>query len=594
MTKVTQNRKYYNGLAIGLTNHNGSYMRVSARQTALECAAAGVDRTTSWSCWLRFSNIRNNNQRVFNVSNADSSNNQYAFFLIGTDNTNATNNGKARFTLFTNNSNVIEIQTSLVFNKNRNYHIVITYTGSEASSGLKIYINGVEDASAVKTTTGTYTGGNNQADLRFKIGHETSAASMLGDVRELTIWDEALTSTEVTELYNNGIVKEASLMSFYASKIISYWPLKTDNTSIQNSAFNLSVDSSGADPLGVQYGRFSFNVNDIGLSFKRVSPTSTRYLSFGNVVRKNASTVSWFGFSGTAHPGTSDAYTVRIDLDIDNFTAGSPVIIIDDATYSMSGIAGGKDSNGDIHLFGARYNIGGAVFVDARYYKSTDNGDTFVFQRAFSTSRPRFEFYGQMVPGFAAGEYFVPFFEHTSATTWTVSVFKTTDYWATETKIQVFDGTSPKLGEACIWNCGNNRLLMLSRQEGDTHGIWQVTSSDGGATWSTPVRTNLTATTSAAANAELCQTDNGKLCAIFMDRALDLCYTSKDNNIDTVFNDPTAWRTPVYRLLSYSADSTGILGYPNIINIGNGNVLAICGFELSASRADLVWGIGSV
>lgn len=598
MTRVTQNRKYYSGMAIGDLSSitTASYARTSTRQTDLEIASAGVDRARSWSCWVRWSNIRTNSQRVYNVTNTDNTQLQYALFLISSDNQTVANNARLRFSTFTNLSNVMEIQSSPVTLRNRYYHIVVTYTGSEVNTGLVIYVNGVVDPAPVRTTTGTYTGGLNNSTLRFKIGHETDAAAMIGDVAHMAIWNRVLTSGEVSELYNNGIVRANASSSFYAD-IVSDWPLTTNGNSLTNSNYNLT-ETSGSGISYVNHA-FPFRVQDQALSFKRATVGNTRYMAFGNLLRKDATTVSWFGYSGTAHPGTADARIDRIDFDLTTFTASAPVTgVIDDGTYSMSGVSCGIDDNGHIHVFAARYNIGGAAFVDARHYKSTDGGATFDSGEVFATTRPRFEFYGRMIAGFAAGEFFVPFYEHTSAVTWTISVFKTTDNWATHSKIQVYDGTAPTIGESAIVNLGNvsgnNTLMILARQNGANYGIYRILSTDGGATWGSPSLTNLASTSASGSNCEICVTDNGKVAVFYMDRVDDYAYISKDNTIADIVASPTAFKTGRLVLRSYSADVTNILGYQGILNIGNGNVLAVTSLEFSTSRADLYFGMGSV
>jgi hypothetical protein len=78
------------------------------------------------------------------------------------------------------------------------YHLVFTYDGT---SGI-LYINGTSQGSLTYSTTLSY---NTQA---WNIGADTSNAppveNFAGAIDELGIWNRALTSAEVTSLYNSG------------------------------------------------------------------------------------------------------------------------------------------------------------------------------------------------------------------------------------------------------------------------------------------------------------------------------------------------------------------------------------------------------
>lgn len=580
---VIQGRQQYSGAAFGSTTT--AFLQATTRQTDLEIANATVDRARSYSCWVRFSNIRYNNQRVFNISNADNAIQQLNFFLIAQDNQTVGTNSKARFVVYTDNSNFMYIQSSAEILKNRYYHFAITYTGSEANTGLKLYINGVEDVSATRLTTGTYTGGINHADLRFKVGHQIDLSTMGGNIRDLAIWNRVLTSGEITQLFNSGVPRLNSAATFY-SDIVADWPLQVNGSSPQNVNYILAS-------TGVTYAAnfLSFSTTDAPLSFRRTEIGNTRYVAFPALVRLNSTTARVYVRSGTTH--LANGKIISQDINYVTGVASAPADRIVDATYDLRGGSAGIDDNGDIHVFSSRYNTGTDTFVDARHYVSTDGGNTFDAGEVFANSRPRFNFYGKVVAGFSAGEFFVPFFEHTSSTTFTVSVFKTTDNWATHSKIQVYDGTGFSIAEPAILNVGNNTLLMLCRQNNSPYGIYQLQSTDGGNTWSAPALTNLASALATGSNCDVSIAANGKLVVSLMDRSDDYAYVSKDNLITTILSDPLAWNTPGAILRSYTTDSLNILGYLCSLNVGNGNILVVGSLEFSSNRADLYFGIGS-
>ena len=76
------------------------------------------------------------------------------------------------------------------------YHIVSTYDGSRANTGLKIYVNGSEVASTGYNSmqAGAW---NNTAD--FKVGKTTD-----GHIDEVSVYDSELSATDVATIYNGG------------------------------------------------------------------------------------------------------------------------------------------------------------------------------------------------------------------------------------------------------------------------------------------------------------------------------------------------------------------------------------------------------
>jgi len=77
------------------------------------------------------------------------------------------------------------------------YHIVSTYDGSRANTGLKIYVNGSEAAS---TGTNSMQAGawTNNAD--FKVGRTTD-----GHIDEVSVYNSELSATDVATIYNGGL-----------------------------------------------------------------------------------------------------------------------------------------------------------------------------------------------------------------------------------------------------------------------------------------------------------------------------------------------------------------------------------------------------
>lgn len=86
------------------------------------------------------------------------------------------------------------------------YHVVVTYDGSGLESGLKIYIDGVEET-VTGLSSGTYVAMENlTAD--FLIGSPSwdytflNRSEFIGFLDGFAIWDVALTQEQVTAIYN--------------------------------------------------------------------------------------------------------------------------------------------------------------------------------------------------------------------------------------------------------------------------------------------------------------------------------------------------------------------------------------------------------
>ena len=151
------------------------------------------------------------------VSKIDATNRNYEILVrIGGNISFYTNDGAGGSPVQTNSTTTIPINTWT--------HLAIV-VDSGASNGTKFYFNGVQDA-----TTGTHTVVSNSANLN--IGRRTTGSFyMNGKMSNISIWNTALTSTQVTELYNQGKPGNLNNHSAY-SNLVSWWQLG------ENSSFD--------------------------------------------------------------------------------------------------------------------------------------------------------------------------------------------------------------------------------------------------------------------------------------------------------------------------------------------------------------------
>ena len=145
---------------------------------------------------------------------------------------------KFRFLISTNGSTNDSFNSNLAYTTNEWYHLAATWDGSN----LKLYINGSLDTTqAVSNATGTFS--NNSNTLR--IGNNGGSGYFNGSISNASIWNTALTSTQVTELYNNGTPSNLSNHSG-TSNLVSWWKLNNTTTGIEDSKGSNNGTNNGA------------------------------------------------------------------------------------------------------------------------------------------------------------------------------------------------------------------------------------------------------------------------------------------------------------------------------------------------------------
>lgn len=116
-------------------------------------------------------------------------------------------NGVVLFSLDNNAGvNYINRKSSSAINNNIWRHIIVTYNGSSSSSGMNIYIDGILNNGVTSgTLNDTIISGTN-----FRLGARSNGLYYKGLLDEVAIFSKELNSTEVIDIYNNGITLEAN------------------------------------------------------------------------------------------------------------------------------------------------------------------------------------------------------------------------------------------------------------------------------------------------------------------------------------------------------------------------------------------------
>jgi hypothetical protein len=570
---------FYNVAAVS----PGNYAKTAARQTALETGTSGTDRAFSVSAWVRISNITPLETNGYLISNSDTSTNQQWGLINIHAEANSSSNQVMRFALFTTAANFIYVQTASPVPKNRWLHVVGTYDGSETAAGLELYINGVLEASPTRNTTGSYTGGYDNANLRFKISHDLTSRAPIANLRDVVFDDQEFDQTDVDDLYGSGTPVDVTALSWY-SGITAFYPLTANVSCANNATYNLTN-------TGVSFGARAVDSSKDHISFKRSTIGNTRYVAFGGAF-KNGSQVVWYGRSGTSH--LVNGKIVKIPFTIATEVAGAPVDVITDGTYDLRGGSAGIIGS-NVFKFLCRYNGVGDVFIDTNRYVSTDGltGATFGAATTMTDNYTRFNFYGEVVTETIGATTYtaVPYYGHNGAGTWKLSVYYTTDAGSDWTKVDVSDAVGQYGEAALVYQDGI--WLMLTRRNDSPYGIYQTYSTDNMATWSAPALTNLSST-GGAGNCAIAKNSAGRLQIVIMDRSDEYLMISKNNLIQTVISSPTGYTTPAILSGMYTTDSFNSLGYPNIVRHTDEEYFISYSSEFSSSRADHYFGFGTL
>ena len=167
-------------------------------------------------------------------------------------------------------------------------HLVVTYDGSEAASGVTIYVDG---SSVSLTTVKDSLSATSINSAPFNISSRNDGSNSFdGVVDEVGVWSRELSSTDVTNLYNSGSGLAYGDFTYSGAGLLtsleSYYKLDEASGTIADS--HGSVDSTSES---VTYGATGI-IND-GLDFERSSSNKVLFgTSDYNFERTQAFSVS--------------------------------------------------------------------------------------------------------------------------------------------------------------------------------------------------------------------------------------------------------------------------------------------------------------
>lgn len=141
----------------------------------------------------------------------------------------------------TDGSNAIDRRfTSISLSTATWYHIVTTYAGNSLATGVKFYVNGVEQSGTTSADTLSATTVNTESAT---IGTYGGGQLHDGNVDEVSFWSATLSSTDVNTLYNSGVPSDVSASGISG---LTHWWRFGDDTDTSSTTYDRvgSVDGT--------------------------------------------------------------------------------------------------------------------------------------------------------------------------------------------------------------------------------------------------------------------------------------------------------------------------------------------------------------
>jgi hypothetical protein len=239
------------------------------------------------------------------------------------------------------------------------HHIVATYSGNEASSGIKIYIDGVQVDDA-DVNSGSYTAMENTGGSFKMAGGMSGIATWYGNgnVDEVAVFSSELTSGNVTTIYNSGTPTDLSSLSptaWYRMGDGDTYPMLNNEQAYSNRSVAFDgvddyvtmgdvLDKSNTDPFSVSAW---IKLSSVGTTHKVIvskmdetsnfrgwnirSYNGTLKISFSNIAGSNE-----LQFTSTSTVFTVDTWH-HVVVTYDGSSASSGVTAyVDNSTVSGS------------------------------------------------------------------------------------------------------------------------------------------------------------------------------------------------------------------------------------------------------------------
>ncbi len=195
---------------------------------------SGLETTGSVSAWVKLDSMSANGF-IFQIREEEGTNNQ---IILLWNNASGVIRGNVKFA---GTTNVVDSGSGLE-NDGNWHHVAFTWMSGSKSSALnvtKIYIDGSETDSDAIGNTWNGTAG----ELVIGRNGIQSNAYFNGHINDVAIFDDALTSSEVSAIYNSGSPKDESSHS----GLVAYYTMEA----YSDSDTTLADDSSNSNTLTI-------------------------------------------------------------------------------------------------------------------------------------------------------------------------------------------------------------------------------------------------------------------------------------------------------------------------------------------------------
>ncbi|MFS4471779.1 endo-beta-N-acetylglucosaminidase H [Chryseobacterium sp. T20] len=181
----------------------------------------------SFEGWIKPSSFKSASPYISSIMGTEVSDSNSAFLRLGDA---SLANNKLQFVVSINNVQQ-KLASATALNANTWYHVAATYDGSN----MKLYINGVLDATKAQTGSVNSTGA-------FNVGYlYNTSRNFNGKIDEVRVWKRALSQTEISQNMCN--------VSVPATSLAAYWKFNEGSGStVQDTSGNgVSLTLTGVD-----------------------------------------------------------------------------------------------------------------------------------------------------------------------------------------------------------------------------------------------------------------------------------------------------------------------------------------------------------
>jgi len=302
------------------------------------------------------------------------------------------------------------------------------------------------------------------------------------------------------------------------------------------------------------------------------------------IKKDNGNVIHFYRYAtgeGGGHTGNTGTICKR-EFNVTTETWGAQSTVVS-SVYDDRNVNGGKLGSGRIVLFYWQYDYTLSAIVGTFYIYSDDDGDTWSEAIAVTSSLTDPVPYGNIISVPTKG-YMKGLFE-----AYKISVLFSEDgsTWGDEVMVGDYSGGEEYyINEPSFTYVGDGKIICICRDQlYTTYGsnYYQITSDDYGATWGTPVRTNIIAPYFSPAPTTFMHGD--KLVVIGADRKsyyTTAGYVNDDEGLwvyegdpETVFASPTSYAAKLFIRRPIPSSDLTLYGYQNYAKLTDRRYLIV-------------------